>query len=61
MIEILLIGAARRLDDHATLADVVGQLGRLPNALATAVNGEFVARAQRAERCLQPGDQVTTF
>jgi sulfur carrier protein len=32
-----------------------------PEAIATAVNQAFVARAQRATRRLQPGDAVTVF
>ena len=29
--------------------------------VATALNGEFVPQAQRAQTLLQPGDQVTVF
>ena len=35
--------------------------GEDPQALATAVNQEFVARDARAARVLQAGDQVFTF
>lgn len=52
---------ARELPAGSTLADVVAQLGHAPEAVSTAVNGEFVARAARATRQLQPGDQVLLF
>jgi sulfur carrier protein ThiS len=39
----------------------VDELVDSPQALATAVNQEFVARDARAACLLQPGDQVFTF
>ena len=52
----------------STLADAVAQLlqasGRSPEAadtLATAVNGEFVARTARARHALHDGDTVLCF
>ena len=52
----------------STLADAVSALlqaeGRPPEAadtLATAVNGEFVARSARARHTLQDGDTVLCF
>lgn len=47
--------------EAATLAQLVEQLGEAPQALATAVNGEFVARATRATQPLTDGDAVFTF
>ena len=38
----------RGVADGATLADLVAALGQPPQALATAINGEFVARDARA-------------
>jgi sulfur carrier protein len=58
---ITLNGEARELAPGATLADLVAALGQPPQALATAVNGDFVAREARAQRPLRDGDQVFTF
>lgn len=44
-----------------SLADVVARQERAPQAVATAVNGQFVARGLRADTLLRPGDQVTLF
>lgn len=44
-----------------SLAQLLDQLGQAPEAVATAVNGEFIARALRAGHRLQPGDQVQCF
>ncbi|MGV3492370.1 MAG: sulfur carrier protein ThiS [Ramlibacter sp.] len=54
-------GEPREVRAGDTLADLVAALGQPPAALATAVNGEFVARAARAERPLREGDAVFTF
>ena len=58
---ITLNGAPHTLAPGSSLADLVAAHGLAPDALATAVNGEFVARHQRAEWRLQPGDAVFTF
>jgi sulfur carrier protein len=58
---ITLNGEARSVDDAATLADLVAALGQPPQALATAVNGEFVPRSAREGLCLREGDAVFTF
>lgn len=58
---ITLNGAPHALPPGSSLADLVAAHGLAPEALATAVNGEFVARQQRADRLLQPGDAVFTF
>lgn len=41
-----------------TLAELVTALGHDPAAVATAVNGEFVARQKRASTRLAPGDSI---
>lgn len=61
-IDITLNGEARTLDAAApTLAALVASLGQEPQALATAVNGEFVARDARGAHLLKNGDAVFTF
>lgn len=54
-------GAPRELGAGATLADLVEALGHAPQAVSTAVNAQFVARAARHNRVLQAGDQVLLF
>lgn len=54
-------GEPRTLDGQATLADLVSALGQQPQALATAVNGEFVPRGARSGVQLREGDAVFTF
>ena len=41
-----------------TLADLVDSLGHDPNAVATAVNGEFVPRHKRGSTKLAAGDNI---
>lgn len=59
--QILVNGDPREIPPNTTLADLVAQLGQAPQALATAVNGEFVARDARAQCMLTEGDAVFTF
>ena len=54
-------GETRALRDGCTLADVLSELGHDPEAVAVAVNGEFIPRALRASHVLQDGDQVVCF
>jgi sulfur carrier protein len=61
MIAITVNGQAREVAEGSTLADLLAQLVVSPQALATAVNGDFVARDLRAAHLLKPGDQVFTF
>ena len=61
MITITLNGEARKLPCGQTLADLIAALAAPPPSLATAVNGEFVAREARADRALNDGDAVFTF
>jgi sulfur carrier protein len=44
-----------------TLADLLAALNVAPDAVATAVNGQFVPRDRRAQHRLHTGDSVTTF
>jgi len=60
-LQITVNGEPRSVDDHATLADLVAALGQAPQALATAVNGEFVPRGAREGVQLREGDAVFTF
>ena len=50
-----------QLPQSATLASLLASLPEAPAALATGVNGDFVARNRRAECLLKDGDIVTTF
>jgi sulfur carrier protein len=61
MIPITVNGQPREVSAGSSLADLVAQLADSPQALATAVNQEFVARDARAARILRSGDQVYTF
>jgi len=60
-LQITVNGEPRSVDERATLADLVAALGQPPQALATAVNGEFVPRTARESRPLREGDAVFTF
>ena len=59
-ITIQLDGQPHRVPAGTTLADLVAALGHEPQAVSTAVNGEFVARAAR-QRVLAEGDAVLLF
>ena len=59
--EVLVNGQVHTLSAARTLAELIGELGHAPDSVATALNGEFVARGQRAERVLRDGDRVTCF
>ena len=54
-------GEPRTVPDSATLADLVNALGEAPQAVATAVNGDFVPRNARDGVQLREGDAVFTF
>lgn len=54
-------GEPRTVPDSATLAELVNALGEAPQALATAVNGDFVPRHARDGVQLREGDAVFTF
>ena len=61
IITITLDGEAYSLPIGTTLAALVAQLDHPDNAVSTAVNGQFVPRAARADRVLKEGDQVLLF
>jgi len=60
-ITVTLNGEPRTLAPRTTLAALIAATGQPPQALSTAVNGEFVAREARAARALRQGDAVFTF
>ena len=60
-ITIRLDGQPHPLAVGTTLAQLVADLGHAEQAVSTAVNGEFVARGQRAARVLLEADQVLLF
>lgn len=59
--QITLNGEPRAIQDGTTLAQLIAALGHPPQSLATAVNGEFVARDARDGVQLREGDAVFTF
>lgn len=54
-------GQAQPIPTGTSLANVLAHAQLAPEAVATAVNGEFVARPDRASRELLAGDAVFTF
>ena len=60
-LDVIVNGHAHTFAARGTLADLIGQLGHAPESVATALNGEFVARGDRAARVLCDGDKVTCF
>jgi sulfur carrier protein len=58
---IRLNGEPRAVPAGTTLADLLATMALLPPALATAVNGEFVARDARAGHVLGQRDSVVTL
>jgi sulfur carrier protein len=60
-LDVTVNGTAHAVPAFGTLADLIGQLGYAAEGIATALNGQFVARGQRHEHVLCDGDQVTCF
>jgi sulfur carrier protein len=60
-VEVNVNGRVHTLRAFGTLADLIHQLGHAPEVVATAVNGEFVARDRRHHTVLCDGDQVNCF
>lgn len=60
-VEVTVNGKAHAAPAFSTLADLLGQLGHAPESIATALNGEFVARDRRHEHVLCDGARVTCF
>jgi sulfur carrier protein len=54
----VLVNGERTETLAASLAELVAQLGHGQEAVATALNGDFVPRRQRASTPLRPGDRV---
>ena len=61
MTTITVNGEPREIVEGSSLADLVAAMDQAPQALATAVNGDFVSREARASRQLEDGDAVFTF
>lgn len=47
--------------DRLSLSELLTSQNMVADSVATAVNGEFVQREQRASTVLYPGDEVLTF
>ena len=54
-------GETQTLREGTSLAQLRARLGHEPEAVAVAVNGDFVPRASRCERILRNADQVACF
>ncbi|MEO8654809.1 MAG: sulfur carrier protein ThiS, partial [Ramlibacter sp.] len=61
VVALLLDGKPHSVPAGTTLAGLVASLGHAPNKVTSAVNGLFVARGQREDCQLQPGDAVLLF
>lgn len=57
----LMVNGSTHTTTARTLAQWVEQQGQLPQAVATALNGEFVPRNLRAIQTLTDGDSIVTF
>ena len=60
-IAIVVAGQAMQVPQGTNLAELVSQLGHEQAWVATAVNGQFVPREERAFRALQASDAVLFF
>jgi sulfur carrier protein len=58
---ILLDGKPHAVPSSTTLEALVTDVGHTAQAVSTAINGDFVPRAQRASRVLIAGDAVLLF
>jgi len=54
----VLVNGERTETGAASLAELVAKLGHGQEAVATALNGDFVPRQARASTPLRPGDKV---
>lgn len=61
VINVLLEGRDHPVLTDTTLAGLVVAQGHEPQAVSTAVNGEFVPRSARESRVLREGDSVLLF
>lgn len=60
-IRVLVNGEPHEVPAGCTLEALLAQIGIAPESAATAVNGEFVPRAQRGAKVLAAGDSLTCF
>ncbi len=60
-ISVSLDGQMQRMPAATTLADLLARLSLAPESVATALNGQFVAREARTLALLKDGDQVLLF
>ena len=61
MLRVSVNGQPRELPAGCTLAMLLKLLEAAPETVATAINGDFVPRSERAARVLQEGDAVMCF
>jgi len=54
-------GQPQALAVPLNLSELLAQHGISADSVATAVNGQFVQREQRAATAMRPGDEVMTF
>jgi len=54
-------GQQLELTDPLSLSELLAQHGIAADSVATAVNGQFVQRGQRAATALRSDDEVLTF
>ena len=54
-------GQQQQVPAATALADLLARLSLAPESVATALNGQFVAREARAQALLKDGDQVLLF
>ena len=57
-LEIRVNGEPRRVPEHATVADLLAELGHAGRRVAVERNGEIVPRSRHHETTLAPGDQI---
>jgi sulfur carrier protein len=59
--DVIVNGETRTVPEGSTLAELLTRLEQKADAVATAVNGGLVTRAQRGDCLLQPNDHITCF
>ncbi len=60
-INVSLDGQLQRIPAATPLEHLLARLSLAPESVATALNGQFVARSARAAALLKDGDQVLLF
>ncbi|WP_310386875.1 sulfur carrier protein ThiS [Roseateles sp.] len=60
-INVSLDGQLQQVKPATPLAELLSALSLAPESVATALNGQFVAREARAQALLKDGDQVLLF